>query len=66
MFEGEYVFTNDSGAPFPGIHTGIEVRWPEIGDALTVYDPTNVGELDVGGQQTFPLKHTPPTSRARF
>lgn len=62
VFEGEYVFTNDSEVPFPGVNAGILVTWPEIGQALTVYDPTDLGEIDIGSQQTIPLKHTPPTS----
>lgn len=62
LFNCQYVYTNDSGVHFPGIHTGINITWPEIGEALTVYDPTDVGELDVDGKQTFQSTHTPPTS----
>lgn len=62
IFTGEYVFTNISGVPFPGIHTGMNVGWPEIQGALTVYDPTDIGPLQNGEPQRFPLTHTPVTS----
>jgi hypothetical protein len=62
ILRGSISYTNISGVPFPGANTGYNVKWAEIASALNVYDPTNVGVLEIEGHQSFDFVHRTPAS----